>query len=156
MIEREIHKLCIERHWTLSLAESCTGGAIASRLVKIPDASLYFQGCIVAYSNASKKNLLEVSPQTISKYGAVSEKVAREMGLGALKKFNSDFALATTGVAGPSGGTPQKPLGTVCIALVGREREETQILHFTGNRQEVIEKTVQEALKALYLFLIKS
>ena len=119
------------RKQTLALAESCTGGAIAQRITDVPGASEVFLGGVVSYANSAKETLLGVNPETLRQYGAVSEAVAREMALGARKKFNSDYALAVTGIAGPGGGTPEKPVGTVFIALASSARVEVkQFLNF--------------------------
>lgn len=107
------------RKQTLALAESCTGGFIAHQITNVPGASKMFSGGIVAYSNAVKQRFLGVRAETLKKFGAVSAAVAREMATGARKKFGADFAVAVTGIAGPTGGTRRKPVGTVFIALAG-------------------------------------
>jgi nicotinamide-nucleotide amidase len=104
---------------TLALAESCTGGFIANGITNVPGASKIFLGGIVAYSNGVKEKFLGVRSATLKKHGAVSEIVAREMAEGAQKKFGADFAIAVTGIAGPAGGTKEKPVGTVFIAVAG-------------------------------------
>ena len=119
---------------TLSCAESCTGGLLSNLITDISGSSSYFKGSAVTYSNAAKTRLLKVRPQTLKKHGAVSEPCAREMALGAKKLFSSDYALAITGIAGPEGGTPKKPLGTVCFALTGPERTNTFTRRFNGAR----------------------
>ncbi|OGR48418.1 MAG: hypothetical protein A2021_04395 [Elusimicrobia bacterium GWF2_52_66] len=119
---------------TLSCAESCTGGLLSSLITDSPGSSAYFKGSAVAYSNAAKTRLLKVRPQTLKKYGAVSELCAREMALGAKKLFSSDYALAITGIAGPEGGTPKKPVGTVCFALMGPGKTNTFTRRFHGER----------------------
>ncbi len=109
--------------WTLGVAESCTGGLVGSRITDVPGASEFFRGSIVAYNDELKRDLLGVSSETLEKHGAVSEETALEMARGARKICQSDIGVALTGVAGPGGGTPQKPVGTVSFALVGPERE---------------------------------
>ena len=104
---------------TLALAESCTGGFVADIITNVPGASKIFLGGIVAYSNGVKEKFLGVRPETLKKHGAVSEIVAREMAEGARKNFGADFAIAVTGIAGPTGGTKEKPVGTVFIAVAG-------------------------------------
>jgi nicotinamide-nucleotide amidase len=116
-IEADVVRLLARRKKTLALAESCTGGFIAHHITNVPGASDIFLGGIVAYSNEVKQKFLGVCPKTLSKQGAVSESVAREMAEGARKKFGADFAIAVTGIAGPTGGTKAKPVGTVFIAL---------------------------------------
>jgi nicotinamide-nucleotide amidase len=102
---------------SLALAESCTGGQLAGRVTDIPGSSDYFLGAAVTYANAAKADLVGVSAGTLERYGAVSEETAREMALGARKRFGATVGLATTGIAGPGGGTPEKPVGTIHIAL---------------------------------------
>jgi nicotinamide-nucleotide amidase len=127
-IEAVVVGLLRSRKKTLALAESCTGGAIASRVTDVPGASEIFLGGVVSYANGAKENLLGVRPETLAAHGAVSEPVAREMALGAREKFGADFALAVTGIAGPGGGTPEKPAGTVFIALASASGVEVK--HF--------------------------
>jgi nicotinamide-nucleotide amidase len=118
-LEEVVAALLAEQGVTLALAESCTGGLIASRLVSVPGASAFLERGFVAYSNRAKVDELGVRESTLSTHGAVSEETAREMADGALARARADVALAVTGVAGPSGGSPEKPVGTVCIALAG-------------------------------------
>lgn len=120
-IENVIVKLLTEQKKTLALAESCTGGLIANRITNISGASEIFLGGVVSYANSAKEKFLGVKPETLKKFGAVSEEVAREMALGAREKFGSDFAISVTGIAGPNGGSPEKPVGTVFIALAAEK-----------------------------------
>lgn len=147
-LEEELQHLFTSKKLTLSLAESCTGGEVSSRLVKIPDCSIYFLGGIVAYSNLAKSRLLGVPPSLIKEQGAVSESVAREMAIGAKRQFGTDVSAAITGVAGPSGGSPQKPVGMVCFSIASRETVAWTSL-FQGNRKEIIEQSAKEILKKL-------
>jgi len=116
-LEDVVVKLLAGKGKTLVLAESCTGGAIAQKITDVPGASGVFLGGVVSYANSAKEKILGVRPATLTHHGAVSEAVAREMAVGARERFGSDFALAVTGIAGPAGGTPEKPVGTVFIAL---------------------------------------
>ena len=155
MIEAKIQEFFIERKWRLSLAESCTGGALAARLVAVPDCSQYFLGSVVAYSNASKEKILHVKSSTLTTYGAVSEQTALEMATRALEHFESHFALSTTGIAGPTGATEGKPVGTVCFALVSRFKEPISWTgNFSGGREEVIEQAVEDALGHLWEYVV--
>jgi len=125
------------REMTLAVAESCTGGLLASRITDVPGSSAYFRGGIVAYTNTVKETILGVSKDVISVHGAVSSKCAREMALGALRVFGADLALATTGIAGPDGGTEEKPVGLVHIALAARDGTlMLRRLRFDGARKE--------------------
>ncbi len=116
-IESAVARLLIEKKATIALAESCTGGLMAHRLTNIAGSSDYFLFSAVTYSNESKIQFLGVSPETIRNFGAVHEKTAKEMAEGARRAVNSTYGLSTTGIAGPSGGTPEKPVGTVCVGL---------------------------------------
>lgn len=144
------HKLLTAKGKTLATAESCTGGTIASQLTALAGASRYFRGGVVAYSNEVKECALDVQHSTLEQHGAVSEQTAREMAEGVRKRFDSDFAIATTGIAGPDGGTPTKPVGTVWIAVASRTHTEAALLNFPGRRrQQNIERSVNQALAML-------
>ncbi len=145
-LETQVHHRFIEGKITLSLAESITGGSLSSRLVSQPDSSRYFLGGVVAYSNSAKKNILQVSSETLEKYGAVNEEVAREMAEGVHESFASDVALSVTGVAGPSGA----PVGKVCFALARSGKKTLSwTLQFTGDRAQIIEEATRKALSIL-------
>jgi PncC family amidohydrolase len=149
-LEKQIHQFLIEKGQTLALAESCTGGALASRFSSLADASKYFLGSLVTYSNRLKHELLKVEEKTLFANGAVSRSTAHEMWLGVMQLTDADYAIATTGVAGPLGGTAEKPVGTVYIA-VGKRGEKPRILEerFEGSRREVIRQTCDKALEEL-------
>jgi nicotinamide-nucleotide amidase len=138
---------------TLATAESCTGGTIASRLTALAGASAYFKGGIVAYSNEVKESVLGVRHETLAAYGAVSEETVREMVEGVRFRLDSDYAIATTGIAGPTGGTPDKPVGTVWVAVCSRMNTVTQLMHYGDRRQQTIDRTVNQAYAMLIRLL---
>ena len=133
----------------MSAAESCTGGLIGSFMTEIPGSSDVFLGSAVTYSNESKENILGVNHQTLLDYGAVSEDTAREMALGSIKAYNSDLAVAVTGIAGPGGATPEKPVGLVYIAVADGPRVIVTRNLFKGDRQSIRRQTVEEAIGLL-------
>lgn len=140
----------VSHHKTLALAESCTGGLIASDLTKVPGSSAYFLGSIVAYSNLLKIALLHVNEETLEKYGAVSKETAEEMVRGLFEITPCDYALAVTGIAGPGGGTPEKPVGTVWGAMARRgEPIHSTCLFLEGSREEIQEQTKELLLHRL-------
>lgn len=145
-LEKDILRLLAERRQTLALAESCTGGRLADRLTNVPGASAAFLGGVVAYSNAAKQKFLGVHAETLAVNGAVSEAVAREMARGARKKFGADFALAVTGIAGPTGGTKEKPVGTVFLALAGAFGTIVERRLNSYERKRFKDVTVRQAL----------
>lgn len=138
---------------TLSVAESCTGGMLASRIVDVAGSSDYFLGGVVSYSNQAKIQLLDVSSELLKRHGAVSPQVAEAMAQGAKGRFSSTFSLSTTGIAGPGGGSRQKPVGLVYVGLAGPDDAKTYRFHFPGDRQGVRERTVIAALDLLRLVL---
>lgn len=132
---------------SLATAESCTGGWAAQAVTAVPGCSEWFDRGFVTYSNASKEELLGVRADTLSREGAVSEATAREMAAGALARSGASVALAVTGIAGPSGGTAAKPVGTVCFAWATRTgNTRSQTLLFAGNRRQIREQSVLRAL----------
>ena len=145
-----VHKTLTERGLTLATAESCTGGTIASQLTAQAGASAYFKGGVVAYSNEVKECALGVQHSTLTAHGAVSEETVREMAEGVRKRLGADLAIATTGIAGPDGGTKEKPVGTVWIAVANATHTEAQLLSFPGRRrQQNIDRTVNQAFSML-------
>jgi len=139
-----------KRHWSLALAESCTGGWASQVVTASKGSSSHFERGFVTYSNLSKTEMLGVSEKTLETHGAVSEETAREMAAGALSHSNAQIAAAITGVAGPDGGTPDKPVGTVCFAwatIDGVLKSETW--HFDGDREAVRYQSVQTALEGV-------
>lgn len=135
---------------TMATAESCTGGNIAHSITSVAGASDVFLGGIVSYANSVKSGLLGVSADDLAQYGAVSEAVVRQMALGACHATGSDCAVATSGIAGPGGGTPDKPVGTVWMAWCVRGQVETRCFRFPGDRARVINRATSEALLALF------
>ncbi len=138
-----------ERGLTLSTAESCTGGNIAHHLTLVPGCSDILQGGAVTYSNRAKSDILGVDPAVIEANGAVSEPVVRAMALGACKAFRTDCAVATSGIAGPGGGTDDKPVGTVWTAAVTPSGTVSEVYHLSGPRAEIIDKATLLALRLL-------
>lgn len=137
-VER-IHKWFIENEKTLSLAESCTGGLISSQLTAMPGSSRYFIGSVVSYHRSVKQNQLGVSENLIKTLGEVSLPVARQMAQGARKYLNTDWSVSVTGIAGPGGGTPEKPVGTVCFAVCGPGIEQVHQERFKIEQREEIQ-----------------
>jgi nicotinamide-nucleotide amidase len=139
----------MERRLTLAVAESCTGGAIAARLTQVPGASAFLERGYVTYSNRSKMELLGVEARVLETSGAVSEEVAQYMAEGARRAAGTDIGLAVTGIAGPSGGSPEKPVGLVFLALSGALGGRVRRVHFPGERQRVRIQACQAALEML-------
>lgn len=155
-IEDVVVRLLTERKKTLALAESCTGGCIAQRVTDVPGASAVFLGGVVSYANLAKENFLCVRPETLQQHGAVSDAVAWEMALGARAKFGSDFAVAVTGIAGPGGGTPEKPVGTVFIALASADGVEVKKFLNVWERAVFKQVTATQALEMLRRRLVSA
>ncbi|MCH5223605.1 MAG: CinA family protein [Muribaculaceae bacterium] len=145
-----------ERELTVACAESCTGGNIAHRITQIPGSSAYFLGSVVSYSNDVKANVLKVPRSDISSYGAVSKEVVEAMAKGVATLMRSDCAIATSGIAGPDGGTPLKPVGTVWIAVKYGEQIVSECLHFSGDRNAVIESATNHGMVMLINLLRNS
>jgi nicotinamide-nucleotide amidase len=135
--------------WMLATAESCTGGLIASRCTDVSGSSAWFDRGFVTYSNQSKSHMLGVPDELIACHGAVSEPVARAMALGAIYRSASLVSVAVTGVAGPNGGSPEKPVGTVWTAWSIAGQIHTELRYFSGDRAQIREATVENALEGL-------
>jgi nicotinamide-nucleotide amidase len=148
-LETKIVRLLTERKQTLALAESCTGGYISHRLTNVPGASAVFSCGLVTYSNEAKQTFLSVRAETLAQFGAVSEPVAREMAEGARRAGRTDYAIAVTGIAGPGGGTPEKPVGTVFIALATARETRVSRCFNPGERLAFKQATSQQALEQL-------
>jgi nicotinamide-nucleotide amidase len=134
---------------TIGTAESCTGGSIAALLTSVAGSSDYFSGSVVAYANAVKQHILGVSESDLKKYGAVSRPVVEQMAKGALRVLGCDWAIATSGIAGPGGGTPQKPVGTIWIAVAHKNEVVSKEYRFNTTREQNIQRTVNMALMLL-------
>jgi len=147
----------IKNKQTITTAESCTGGLIASMITEISGSSALFNGAVITYSNAIKEQELNVKKDTMVQFGVVSCEVVEEMLNGVLKKFDADYAIAVSGVAGPNGGTVNKPVGTVAIGVISRFKDkDIQIYHFKGTRKEVQIQTAKTALKINFEILLKN
>ncbi len=159
-IESDLKQLLTEKKATLSVAESCTGGLISGQIVNVPGISEYFMGGIVAYDNSVKMKVLNVSTETLLKYGAVSEETAKEMVENVKKLMNTNCAISTTGIAGPTGGTEEKPVGLVYIGVSVKERIEIQRFIFKDKhsdpikkRNKIRKKAAKKAIKLLISLL---
>lgn len=152
-LEGIVASLLTEQGKTLAVAESCTGGLVADRLTDVPGSSRYFERGLVVYSNSSKEDLLGVPPEVLRFHGAVSEETARLMAEGARARAGTDLGLSTTGIAGPSGGTDRKPVGTVFVALAGEKGTVCREFHFPWGRRRVKEISAQWALEMLRRYL---
>lgn len=144
-----IGNLLTERNQTVGTVESCTGGGLANSLVAIPGSSNYFQGSFVTYSNHHKMRMVGVSSQTLEKHGAVSRETAEEMAQGGLKALEVDYCIATTGIAGPDGGSEEKPVGTVWISVATKEKVVSKQFNFGDNRERNIQMTIFAGLNLL-------
>jgi len=142
--------LLTEREVMVATAESCTGGLIGDTLTSVPGSSSYYEGGVISYSNALKQRFLNVAAETLERHGAVSEQTAREMALGIRNAADVDVGIATTGIAGPGGGTPEKPVGLVYIGLASDGRVTVQKHVFDGSRRENKTATCRAALQMLY------
>ncbi len=153
-LEKLVGDLLREEGWTLSIAESCTGGLICDLVTNVSGSSDYFMGGMITYSNESKEKYLGVPLNDIKRYGAVSRPVAKKMAQGVRKGFNTTFGLSTTGVAGPTGGTKRSPVGRVFVGLAKGERTWVWKLDLKGNRREIKKKATEKALQFFYEKLI--
>ena len=145
----KVGKLLQEKHCTLATAESCTGGLLAAALTDVPGISAVYEGSVVAYQNRVKEHLLDVPHEVLVRHGAVSVECANAMASGVRKLLHTDYALSTTGIAGPGGGTPEKPVGTVCFGIAAPDGVRSVRRHFDGNREEVRTQAVHFALRLL-------
>ncbi len=151
-MSHSLHDLLKIHRYKLVTAESCTGGLLAAEITSVSGSSDWFDRGFVTYSNLSKQEMLSVNAQTLEKFGAVSEETAIEMAEGALQKSNATISLSVTGIAGPEGGTPEKPVGTVWFGWASRGLFDTFALmqHFHGDRTSIRQQATQFALETLY------
>jgi nicotinamide-nucleotide amidase len=155
-LEMVIGSLLTSKNGSLCTAESCTGGEVAHLITSVPGSSNYYRGSVIAYDNTVKIELLGVNEETIAKYGAVSEEVVREMAKGARARFNTGFALATSGIAGPGGGSDIKPVGTFWMAVASENGIVAEKRIFGNDRLTNIRRFSLAALNLLRLQIIKS
>lgn len=152
-LETQIGDLLRTQELKLALAESCTGGLVGSRITDAPGSSEYFLGGIVSYSNEAKVNLLSVTWETLNSTGAVSRETVIEMARGARGLLNADIAVSVSGIAGPGGGTDEKPVGTTWIGLSTQDRELARMFQFSGDRVQNKSHAAESALQVLLDFL---
>ena len=147
---QELQDICRKNNWTITTAESCTGGLIASQITKISGSSDIFKGSVVTYCNEIKEQELGVQKQTMINHGAVSIETVSEMLDGVIEKFDATFAIAVSGIAGPGGGSDEKPVGTVVIGIKNIfGHKDVQIYHFNGNREEVQKQASRVGLELI-------
>ena len=149
-LEQQVHDILTRRNLTLATAESCTGGTIASKFTAMAGASAYFLAGVVAYANSAKSNIIGVNSEDITRYGAVSESVARQMAEGVRRVAGADYAIATTGIAGPGGGSAEKPVGTVWMAVATPEGTIAQMRNCGTDRSQIISRASAYAIEMLY------
>jgi len=154
-LEKSVGMLLIKKRATLSVAESCTGGNLSRRITSVPGSSAYFTGSVVAYSNDIKLNVLNISLKSLTDHGSVSREVAEEMATGVRDRFKTDYSISTTGIAGPDGGTAEKPVGLIWIAVASKEKILSKKFLFGGNRERNIERASLTGLNMLRKVLLK-
>ena len=154
-LEEEVARLLRERKLTMATAESCTGGMVSARLVGVPGVSSVFMGGLVTYSNEAKMQLLGVKASTLARFGAVSRETAGEMAEGGCARAGTDVCVSTTGIAGPDGGTEEKPVGLVYMACCVKGRTTAERHMFAGDRQQIREQSAQKALELVRACLLK-
>jgi PncC family amidohydrolase len=152
-LEIQVGQLLKQRGWKLVVAESCTGGLLGSRITNVPGSSEYFLGGVVAYAYEAKVDLLNVSWDTLNTKGAVSRETVLEMARGVRTLLKADISISVSGIAGPGGGTPEKPVGTTCIGLVAEDGEWAKVFQFSGDREENKVSAVEAALTLLLNYL---
>lgn len=155
-MEQVVGRLLKKLNKTVTTAESCTGGNIAHLITSVPGSSAYFYGGVISYDNRVKQHVLGVKAETLESFGAVSEETVREMVTGVLATMQTDYAVAVSGIMGPDGGTPDKPVGTVWVAVGNHEKTDTKKLYFRFDRARNIELTSINALNLLRLFILQN
>jgi nicotinamide-nucleotide amidase len=154
-ITQALARVLIKNHWHLSTAESCTGGMVAASITELAGSSEWFERGYVTYSNQSKSEDIDVSQNLIEQHGAVSDQVARAMALGAKQNSGSDLSLSITGIAGPTGGSPEKPIGTVCFAwALANDQIVSETKQFEGNRQQIRQQACDFSLRKLLSLVV--
>jgi nicotinamide-nucleotide amidase len=153
-MEKVLGKLLLQKNKTMCTAESCTGGYIAHLLTSIPGSSAFYDGSVVSYSYGAKEDLLNVNHQSLLSKGAVSEEVVTEMAKGALQNIKADYVIAVSGIMGPDGGLPEKPVGTAWVAIGSTQKIITQKLFFRFDRARNIQLTATTALNLLRQFIL--
>jgi PncC family amidohydrolase len=152
-LSKIVGQALLKREYSISCAESCTGGLLSQTLTAISGSSDYFIGGVVAYSNRIKEEVLGVQRSTLERYGAVSQQTAQEMADGVRLRLETTIGLSTTGIAGPTGGTAEKPVGLVCLGISLPEKTWTYACQFTGDRLQVMHSSVVEILERLLKLL---
>jgi nicotinamide-nucleotide amidase len=152
-LEKAIGDILHNKGKTIATAESCSGGYIAHLLTSIPGSSSYYKGSVVAYDNHVKNEVLEVDQQILNEYGAVSSETVVSMLQGLLANIKADYGIAVSGIMGPDGGTPDKPVGTVWVAIGSRDKQITQSFHLRFDRQRNIQLTAANALLLMFKFI---
>jgi nicotinamide-nucleotide amidase len=155
-LEEIVGILLKKKKATLSIAESCTGGNLSRRITSVPGSSAYFTGSVVAYSNDIKLNVLKINPKSLEDHGSVSREVVEDMAAGVREYFKTDYSIATSGIAGPDGGTAEKPVGLVWIAVASKEKLLSRKFLFGGNRERNIERASLAGLNMLRKVLLKA
>ena len=148
-LAQQLGKVLLQRGATITLAESCTGGGIAQAITAVPGSSQWFEYGFVTYANQAKQQLLGVEDQVLQHQGAVSQSVVEQMALGAINVSGADYAIAVSGIAGPDGGTAEKPVGTVWICWLTPTKNHSQQFRFTGDRRSIREQAIKISLQEL-------
>ena len=152
-MENDVGKILTAKHLTIACAESCTGGLLTSRLTDVAGSSNYVEGSIVSYSNEVKNKILHVDADTLKNFGAVSEQTARQMSENVRKLFNTDIGAGVTGIAGPGGGSAEKPVGTVYISVSNVDKTIVNRFNFSGTRSEIKNQSCDAALSMIKNFI---